>query len=88
MGGLVQFAIEIAQQLEAANPQDLDRCAQLRLTHRSQRRYSWIIPILSVPAALTSRRGHEMGFDMLGGGFREYAAKTQRLVIGMRQDGQ
>ena len=86
--GLVQFAVEIAQEFDAPDTQDLCCRSQFCLPRLSQRRYTGIILSYHAPATLTPRGGNEEGFDMLSGRFRQNAAKTQRFVIRMSQDGQ
>src|SRR5260370_11385527 len=84
--GLVQLAIEVPQEIDAANTQDFGCRLQLCFTDLSQALKCWIFTLVTEPAALTPRGSDEEGFYSLSTIFGQYTARTQRFVIGGSQD--
>lgn len=56
--GLIQIAIDVIQEIDAADTKHTSRCQQLSLTYLAQGFQAWIIALVTKPAAFAPGRSH------------------------------
>ena len=84
--GLVEVAVNVAEQRQLADTQGRHRAAQLSLTEARHRGQAGVVGRVALPAALAEGGCHQIRLDPLGGVLCQGSATTKGFIVGVGQD--
>src|SRR5690606_36068803 len=84
----IEGTVAISKDVDFSDPQLVRGRAELLLAHAADLLVARAVLVGEIPAALAARRRDEERFHAIGSVARKRATQSQRLIVGVRENGE